>query len=43
MVLVSGTRGGKDILKVGEPIVIYESENVYTEQLKKIYDDDYRK
>lgn len=30
MVLISGTRGGKDILKVCEPIIVYERENVYT-------------
>lgn len=42
MILISGTKNGHDILHIGEPVIIYESENNYTAQIKKIYDDDYR-
>lgn len=43
MILISGTRGGRDLLTVEQPIIIYETENKYTEQIVRIYDDDYRK
>lgn len=37
MVLVEGVRGGKPRLSVEKPLVVYESENVYTEEVKKLY------
>lgn len=39
MVLIEGLKGGKSIIKVESPIVVYESENVYTEQLLKLYNE----
>ncbi len=37
MVLIEGLKGGKSMIKVESPIVVYESENVYTEQLLQLY------
>ena len=39
MVLIEGLKGGKSMIKVESPIVVYESENVYTEQLLKLYNE----
>lgn len=37
MVLISGTKNGKDLLKVEAPIVIYSAPNVRTEKVEEIY------
>ncbi len=37
MVLIEALKGGKSMIKVESPIVVYESENVYTEQLLELY------
>ena len=37
MVLVEGIRSGKAELKVMPPLIIYESQGVYTEEVRKIY------
>lgn len=37
MVLVEGVRGGKPRLSVEKPLVVYESENVYTEEVRDLY------
>lgn len=42
MILISGVAGRQAMFHVEEPIILYERENEYTEQVKRIYDDDYR-
>jgi len=37
MVLIEALKGGKSMIKVESPVVVYESENVYTEQLLELY------
>ena len=37
MVLVEGIRGGKPRLSVEKPLIVYESENVYTDEVKDLY------
>ena len=39
MVLVEGLRGGGVFMKVEKPFIIYERENVYTEEVQAIYRD----
>ena len=39
MVLIEALKGGKSMIKVESPIVVYESENVYTEQLLQLYNE----
>ena len=37
MVLISGRKGGHDMLKAEPPVVIYETPGEYTEEVKRIY------
>lgn len=37
MVLIEGLRGGKPFLKVDSPLVIYQSVNEYTDEIRRIY------
>lgn len=37
MVLIEGVRGGRSRLTVEPPLIVYEQENVYTEELKRWY------
>lgn len=37
MVLIEGVRGGRARLAVEPPLIVYERENVYTEELKRWY------
>ena len=37
MVLIEGVRGGKPRLTVEKPLIVYERENVYTEEVKRLY------
>lgn len=37
MVFIEAVRGGKSRLTVDKPLIIYESENVYTEEVLRIY------
>lgn len=37
MVLIEGTRGGKPLLKTEAPLIIYDSNGNYTEEIQKIY------
>ena len=37
MVLIEAVRGGKPMLKVASPLVIYDAPNVYTEEIQQIY------
>ena len=37
MVLIQGVRGGKSRLLVEKPLIIYESRDVYTEEIREIY------
>lgn len=37
MVLVEGVRGGNPHVTVEKPLIVYERENVYTEEVKKLY------
>jgi len=39
MVLVSGVRGGHTLLKVEPPVVIYQEKEVYSETIRRIYQD----
>lgn len=40
LVLVSGTKGGKDILKTEPPVVIYRAPGEYTDRLLEIYQEE---
>ena len=37
MVLIEGARGGKPMLNIEEPLIVYEEPNVYTKDLLEIY------
>ncbi len=37
MVLVEGVRGGKPMMKVAPPLIVYKEPGVYTEDIHKIY------
>lgn len=37
MILIEGVRGGRSRMKVEPPLIVYERENVYTEELKRWY------
>lgn len=37
MVLLEGVRGGNSRIKVEKPLIVYESENVYTEEVRQLY------
>lgn len=43
MVLIEGVRGGKPRLSVEKPLIVYEKENVYTEEVFRLYDGDYNR
>lgn len=38
MVLIEGARGGKSMLKIEEPLIIYEKPDVYTKEVLDIYE-----
>jgi len=40
MVLVEAIRGAKPMIKIEAPLVIYSSPNVYTEDVRKIYNEE---
>lgn len=37
MVLVEGVRGGNPRIKVEKPLIVYESEQIYTEEVRRLY------
>ena len=37
MVLIEAVRGGKSMLKLERPLIVFQEKNVYTEQIKQIY------
>lgn len=37
MVLIEATRGGKPMVKLESPLIVYESQGVYTEEIHRIY------
>ncbi|BBF44636.1 tRNA (adenine37-N(6))-methyltransferase TrmN6 [Lachnospiraceae bacterium KM106-2] len=37
MVLVEAIKGGKPMIKVAPPLIVYKDKNVYTEEIMKIY------
>lgn len=37
MVLVEGVRGGNSRIKVEKPLIVYESEQIYTEEVRRLY------
>lgn len=37
MVLIEGVRGGNPRITVEKPLIVYESENVYTEEVRSLY------
>lgn len=37
MVLIEAVRGGNPMLKVEKPIIVFQEENVYTDEIKEIY------
>ncbi len=39
MVLVEGIRGARPMLKTEPPLIIYEEAGVYTEEVRRLYDD----
>lgn len=40
MVLIEAIRGGKPMIKIEAPLVIYSEPNVYTSEVRKIYNED---
>jgi tRNA1Val (adenine37-N6)-methyltransferase len=38
MVLIDAVRGGNSMVKVEAPLIIYETQGVYTEEILEIYD-----
>lgn len=38
MVLIEGVRGGRPMLKIEKPLIVFEEVNVYTNEVKKLYD-----
>lgn len=38
MVLIEGIRGGKPMLKVEKPLIVFEKVDVYTDEVKRLYD-----
>lgn len=40
MILIEGIKGGGAFMKVEKPLVIYEGPNIYTEEIRNIYDRD---
>ena len=40
MVLKEGLKGGKSMVKVEEPLIVYKDINVYTEELLALYSYD---
>ena len=37
MVLIEGLRGGKSMMKVEPPLVVYKEQGVYTDEIHEIY------
>ena len=37
MVLIEGARGGKPMMNIEEPLIVYEEPNVYTQEILDIY------
>lgn len=37
MVLIEGTRGGKPMLKIEEPLIVYKEQDVYTDEVLDMY------
>lgn len=37
MVLIEGSRGGKSMIKVEKPLIVYKSQGVYTDEIYDIY------
>lgn len=37
MVLIEGARGGKSMVKIEKPLIVYESQGKYTEEIYEIY------
>ena len=37
MVLIEALKGGRSMVKVEEPLVVYKDVNVYTEELLELY------
>ena len=38
MVLLEGVRGGNPRISVEAPLIVYEEKNVYTEEVRKLYE-----
>ena len=39
LVLIEGVRGGNPRITVEKPLVVYERENVYTDEVRRLYYD----
>lgn len=39
MVLLEGVRGGNSRIQVEKPFIVYESENIYTEEVRRLYEE----
>ena len=37
MVLIEAVRGGKPLLKMEKPLIVYKEEGVYTDEIYDIY------
>ena len=37
MVLIEATKGGKSMVKIDKPLVVYKDVNVYTDEIHEIY------
>ena len=37
MVLIEGLKGGKSMIKVEKPLIVYKAPNVYTDEIYDVY------
>ena len=40
MVLIEALKGGKSMVKIEKPLVVYKDVNVYTDELLEMYGND---
>ena len=38
MVLIEGVRGGRAMLKVEKPLIVFQEMNVYTDEVRMLYE-----
>ena len=37
MVLIEAVKGGKSMIKIGPPLIVYKEPKVYTDEIHEIY------